>query len=137
MELAAVIKEMPATEKWLALFVITVSSIVSPVLGLLVTVGFLVVVDCILGIWASLKQGQKFTKNKFTQTIAKMFVYHTVLVLGFHVQHFMLFDFVPLTKVAATMIGLAEMISVYENASVILEKPVFKGLISMLASKKD
>lgn len=135
MELAAVIKEMPVTEKWLTVFMIVITGLISPVLSLLLTVGFLVWTDCLLGVWASMKRGDKFSSSRFRHSVSKMFVYHLVLVLGYFVEKHMLFETVPLTKVAATMIGLAEMISVYENSSSIIGKPIFSGILSILNKK--
>lgn len=135
MELAALIRDLPPVDKWISIFLIASCALFSPIIGLLVTTGFLIWSDCALGIWAAMKRGEKFSSSRFRHSVTKMLVYHLVLVLGYHVEKNMMFETVPLTKLAATMIGLAEMISVYENSSSIIGKPIFSGILSMINKK--
>lgn len=108
---------------------------IAPIHTLLITVGFLIFGDMVLGVWAAKKRGEKITSARLRDTVSKMFIYHMVLILGFLVQENMLDGWVPIVKLSASMIGIVEIKSVLENSGSILGQPLFKELIQRLGSK--
>lgn len=106
----------------------------APIHPILLTVGVLIVSDTILGVWAAKRMRVPITSARLRDTVSKMFIYHIVLVSGFCVEH-TLIDFVPIVKISASMIALVELKSLYENAGMILGRPIFAELIKRLGSK--
>lgn len=122
-------------EKWLIPLVLAVLAYLAPIHSLLIVVGVLIFGDMVLGIWAAIKRGEEIRSSRLRDTVSKMFIYHMVLILGFLVQKDMFNDLIPVVKLSATVIGMVEIKSVFENASEILGRPIFKDLISKLGSK--
>lgn len=121
--------------KWLVPAVVACVAYLSPIHAMLVVVGFLIFGDMVLGVWAAVKRGEEIRSSRLRDTVSKMFIYHLVLILGFLVQKDMFNDLIPVVKLSATVIGMVEIKSVFENASEILGRPIFKDLISKLGSK--
>lgn len=107
----------------------------APIHAVLVTVGLLIFGDLILGVWAASKRGEEITSARLRDTVSKMFIYHTVLVLGYLVEKNMLGGFIPIAKLSASVIGIVEIKSVFENAGSILGQPLFKEIIDKISSK--
>lgn len=126
---------LPSLEKYATQTALALLAAIAPIYALLITTGALIVADLILGVWASRKRGIAITSSRLRDTVSKMLIYHSVLVLGFFVEKHMLHGLVPITKIAASCIGLVELKSVYENASLILGKPIFAEILFRLGSK--
>lgn len=122
-------------EKILVPLILASIAFLAPIHTLLIVVGVLIIGDMILGVWAAVKRGEAIRSARLRDTVSKMFIYHLVLILGYLVQTVMIEDIVPIVKIAAAAIGFVEIKSVFENAGVIIGRPVFSSLISKLGSK--
>jgi hypothetical protein len=122
-------------EKWIVPLAITVFAALAPIHSILLVVGVLIVGDMILGIWAAIKSGESIVSSRMRDTVSKMFIYQTVIIMGFIVEKWMLQEFIPISKLTASVIGVVEMKSIYENAGIILGQPLFKELVIKLGSK--
>lgn len=110
---------------------------IAPIVPLMLTVGLLITVDTCFGIWAAIKRGEQFTSNGLSRLTVKMCVYQvTIITLYFYEKH-ITGDFLPVMRIAATMLSVVEVISILENAGIILGKPVFRTLINKLSSKSN
>lgn len=119
-----------------ALLVSTIS-VLTPIIPLMLTVGGLICVDTLFGIWAAKKRKEKFSSNGLSRLIAKMCVYQTVIVTLFFYERHIVGDLLPVMKVATTTMSVVEVISILENAGIIIDKPVFRFLIDKLSSKSN
>jgi hypothetical protein len=98
-------------------------SLLTPIKHLLVLVGFLIIIDTVLGVWSSKKRKVKITSNKLASVVSKMLVYQGVIIVAYAVDTLILggivamFIQVPLfvTKVAALMVIINEGYSIDEN----------------------
>ena len=124
-------------EKYLLAIVVTLLGFLAPIHTIMLAVGVLIFGDMILGVWAAKKQGRTITSARLRDTVSKMFIYHLVLIMGFVVEKWLLNDFIPIAKLTASVIGVVEMKSVYENAGIILGHPLFSDLILKLGSKNQ
>jgi hypothetical protein len=112
-------------------------ALLAPAKALLISVGFLVIADLVTGVWAALKTGEKISSAALRRTVSKAFIYQLAVISGFLVEHFMLADFFPVSKVVASVIGLVELTSILENSNRILGQDLFKVVIEKLGSKND
>lgn len=122
-------------EKWLVPIALASLAYLAPIHSMLIVVGILIFGDMILGIWAALKRGEEISSSRLRDTVSKMFIYHMVLILGFLVQNDLFQGLIPVAKLSASVIGMVEIKSVFENASDILGRPIFKDVIKKLGSK--
>lgn len=122
-------------EKWLVPIALASLAYLAPIHSMLIVVGILIFGDMILGIWAALKRGEEISSSRLRDTVSKMFIYHLVLILGFLVQNDLFQGLIPVAKLSASVIGMVEIKSVFENASEILGRPIFKDVIKKLGSK--
>lgn len=124
-----------AVKKYLIPVLIAAYAVLAPIHATLVVVGILIFGDMILGVWAASKTGEPIRSARLRDTVSKLLIYHMALVLGFLVEIYLFHGFMPVVKITAATIGLVEIKSVFENAGLILGKPLFKEIIKKLGSK--
>lgn len=112
-------------------------AVFAPVKALIIVAAILIFADLITGILAARKKGQKINSAGLRRTVTKLFVYEAAIMLGFLVEHYMIADFFPVSKIAAGLISLVEFKSILENLDVLNGSPVFKSLIEKLGSVND
>ena len=122
-------------EKILVPLALASLAFLAPIHTLLIVVGVLIIGDMILGVWAAVKRGEAIRSARLRDTVSKMFIYHLVLVLGYLVETVLIDELVPIVKISAAAIGFVEIKSVFENAGIIIGRPIFSSLISKLGSK--
>lgn len=118
-------------------FFVAVLAQLAPIAPLMWTVGLLIAVDTVFGIWAASRRAERLTSNGLSRLITKMFVYQTVIITLYFYEKHITGDFLPVMRIAATMLSVVEVISILENAGIILGKPVFRTLINKLSSKSN
>lgn len=79
----------------------------------LAAVVMLMVLDAILGVWASKKEGAAITSSRFADSVKKGIVYFMAISAGYFVDLTVPFDLVQATMVG--FVGVTEFISVLEN----------------------
>lgn len=97
------------------------AAIVAPITPVMATVIFLIVVDFITGIWASLTtkpEGLKWFEviksRKIYSTLSKFLIYNLVVMSSYFIELHIVPE-VPWLKVVAGFIAITEMKSVFEN----------------------
>lgn len=118
--------------KKLSLVVLT---LFSPIKAAIITVFALVLLDCVTGIMAARKQGIPITSSKLKDSVIKMLVYQSAIVLGFVIEKY-LASGIPLTNMASTYVGLVELVSLNENIEAISGQKLLAGLISKVKSQQ-
>lgn len=131
------------TDNWIVKLGLSVLTLLSPISYLLHAILVFVLIDLISGCYASYKNGEKITSNKLRNTVTKMIVYLTSIMMCFYFQKL----FIPEIEVAKIMTGFlitTEIFSTFENFTritkvnfveifkQILEKTIYKNNI-----KKD
>lgn len=123
--------------KHLSPLFLSLVAVFAPVKALIIIAGVLIFADLITGILAAKKKGQSINSAGLRRTATKVFVYEAAIMLGYLVEHYMIADFFPVSKVAAGLIAVVEFKSILENLDVINGNPVFKSLIEKLGSVND
>ncbi|MBN9160863.1 MAG: hypothetical protein BGO98_29475 [Myxococcales bacterium 68-20] len=96
-------------------FVMFALGLFAPIQATALALGFLVVIDVITGVWASVKAGQRVTSDRFGRTVTKSLVYLTAIFVAHVAELYVFEDLVPITKVVAGFVGSTELLSIYEN----------------------
>ncbi len=103
----------------------------APIRETMVATMFLLLMDLAVGIWASLKRGDKFSSAKLSRTCTKLVSYQLALITSFVVETYML-EVLPLVKATAGLIATTEILSVFESISSISGVPVRDAIKSLL-----
>lgn len=111
--------------------------VLAPIEAVMATVGFLIFVDLISGMWAAHKRKEPITSAALRRTISKMIIYQIAVISGFLIETYLVGGSLPISKVVAGFIGIVEFKSILENGNTILGTDVFKLLIQKLGSKND
>lgn len=114
---------------------LAIFAVLAPIHSVLLAVGVLIMGDMVLGVLAARKRKDEITSARLRDTVSKMFIFQVVLILGFVFEKFLLNDYLPVVKIIASAIGIAEMKSILENSSAIVGQPIFEYLINKLGSK--
>lgn len=121
---------------WHQLFLLFVVFITPIVPAMLVT-GFLITVDFLTGIYASMRQKKKITSRRLRDTIDKVFVYNITIIVAFLIEKYMIDGAIPLFRVVLGFISLAEVKSISENFNKITGINLYKKGIAYLKKKHD
>lgn len=124
---------MALISKWLKASLLSMAAIFTPIQSLLMTTGIMIFIDFITGVLAAKKRGEPITSAGFRRSLTKIFVYEAALMLAFLAETYMS-DILPFVKMAAAMISIVELKSIYENLNGISGEDLLKGLIDKLGS---
>lgn len=107
----------------------------APVHAMMITVGVLIFLDLVTGIWASIKRGDKVTSAAMRRTISKILIYNIAVITGFLLEKYLIGGIVPASNLIAGTIGIIETISILENGNSILGDNIFSIVIAKLKLK--
>jgi phage-related holin len=115
-----------------------VAAFLAPIATVIFSVMFLIFVDLITGILASLKEKQRITSSAMSRTIAKTFVYCTTIIVTYVVHKYLLvgFDF-PAESIVSGFIALTEVKSILENMDRISNHTFLKDLILIFSNERE
>lgn len=116
---------------------IAILAVFAPIKAVLLVTGFVIFVDLITGIMAARKRGEKITSAALRRTISKMVIYQTAILSGFLIETYLTGDLAPITKIVASVIGVTEGISIFENLNTLSNNKLFSDLLKKLGSKND
>jgi hypothetical protein len=117
--------------------VVSCAAVFAPIKALLLVTGIMIFADLVTGILAARKKGEAINSAGLRRTISKVFIYNAAIMLGFLAETYLLEGFIPISKIAAGLIGTVEITSVFENLNVLNGSNVFKSLIDKLGSVND
>lgn len=122
-----------------------VAAFLIPIKGIMLTVGLMIAVDTVIGIYRSKKLGIKITSRKLSNLVSKMVLYQSAIVLFFMIEKYMLVDillmftsmeFLVTKLVALTLISI-ELKSIDENYKSISKVSLFSKFKEMLKRAKE
>lgn len=115
-----------------------IAAFLAPIASIVFAVIFLIFVDLITGILASMKEKIRVTSSALSRTIAKTLVYCTAIVVAFVAHKYLLvgFDF-PIESVVSGFIAITEMKSIMENLNRLSKQSVLKDLILLLSNERE
>lgn len=108
-------------------------AVISPAIPLLLTVGFLVVVDFIFAIYRQWKQDpSKITSRKMGNTISKLTTYTLAILSIFFLEKYILLGALPITKIAAGLICVVELKSIDESFFILHKYSLWSKIIAVI-----
>ena len=118
---------------------------VAPINGIILAVGCSIFFDTILGLWRSLKIGEKITSRKMSRMISKMLLYQFTLLLFFIIEKYILQDFIGyfiniplfLSKLVSMTLIFIELTSINENFFAITGMSLWNKFKTMLQRTKE
>ena len=117
----------------------------APIQGIMFTVGFLIIMDTIFGIWKAKKLGEKITSRGLSKIISKMFLYEGTIIMFFLIDKFILGDILfrffsiewLLTKLVALVLASIEVFSIDENYRAVKKYGLWHAFKRLVARSKD
>jgi phage-related holin len=105
---------------------------------------FLVLVDLLTGVWASVSNGNKITARRFSRSLIKTFIYLlTIITVWTANKHILSSESVALSidTIICGFIAITELKSIFENLQRISKQPILSILLERLSAeatwKKD
>lgn len=124
-------------KSWIQASLFTIVGIIAPIKALVLVVLFLVIVDMITGIWASMKRGEAFKSAALRRTVSKLLVYQIAIITGFLVEIYLIDKMLPASKMIGGIVGFVEFSSILENLNTIYGTNLFKVMLTKLGSVND
>lgn len=111
---------------------VTLVAFLNPIGSVLGSVGALIIIDALSGIWAAKKQGKKITSYGFRRSVGKFCVYFGAILVAFLIEHVVGSEVIPMVKPIAAALALTEGKSILENLHRITGVDIFKIILDKL-----
>ena len=121
------------TKTW----VLACMSIFLPIKELMLTVGFLVGADMVVGIWKAMKTGQQIRSRRMSDTITKMLLYQLAIVSGFLIEKYIITDMLPIAKLIGSVIAIIEFKSIVESIESVTGQNLWTKIKEVIGRKSD
>lgn len=105
---------MDSLAPWVAKALTLLLAFIAPVQAILIASLSLVLIDAVVGVWASVKERKKITSHKLRRTLVKSIAWMVAILVG-HVMETYMIDGVPVVKTVAGLIAITEGKSIFEN----------------------
>jgi hypothetical protein len=108
-----------------------------PIKELMLTIGFLVASDMVVGIWKALKLKQRIRSRRMSDTVTKLLLYQIAIMSGFLIETFIISELIPITKLVATVIAVIEFKSIVESIESVTGKDLWSKLKTIISRKSE
>ena len=108
-----------------------------PIKELMLTIGFLVAADMVVGIWKALKLKQRIRSRRMSDTITKLLLYQIAIMSGFLIESFIIAELIPITKLVATVIAVIEFKSIIESIESVTGKDLCSKIKTIIGRKSE
>jgi hypothetical protein len=108
-----------------------------PIKELMLTIGFLVAADMVVGIWKALKLKQRIRSRRMSDTVTKLLLYQIAIMSGFLIETFIISELIPITKLVATVIAVIEFKSIIESIESVTGKDLWSKIKTIIGRKSE
>jgi hypothetical protein len=108
-----------------------------PIKELMLTIGFLVAADLVVGVWKAIKTGQRIRSRRMSDTITKLLLYQLAIMSGFLIETFIISELIPITKLIATVIAIIEFKSIIESIEAVTGKDLWSKIKTIIGRKSE
>jgi hypothetical protein len=119
-------------KQYLSYLFVSLLAVFAPVIPLLLTIGCLITIDFIIGIYRAFKMKEVITSRKMGNTISKMLLYQLTILSLFVFETYILQGLLPVTKIGAGMISVTELKSIDESVEKMTGIGVWKKLTKII-----
>jgi len=113
---------------WVGLFLV-------PIQATMLSIGVLVLLDLITGLWAAHKNGEVITSQGIRRTVSKTLAYQMAVIASFIMEQQFLMG-IPVVRVVSGLIAVTEFKSLMENITKITGLDFMKEMIGKFQGKK-
>ena len=99
-------------------FFASILLILSPLAPIVISLGILIFIDFITGVYKSVKIKDTITSRKMSLTVSKLLLYNLAILSGFLCETFLIKE-IPFTKIISGFIALTELKSISENVTAV------------------
>jgi len=111
---------------------VALTAVFTPVVPLLLTIGALIIIDFIVGVFRAFKMKETITSRKMGNTVSKMLLYQLTILSLFIFETYILQGLLPVTKIGAGMISVTELKSIDESVEKMTGMGVWKKLTKII-----
>lgn len=108
-----------------------------PIKELMLTIGFLVAADLVVGVWKAIKTGHRIRSRRMSDTITKLLLYQLAIMSGFLIETFIISELIPITKLIATVIAIIEFKSIIESIESVTGKDLWGKIKTIIGRKSE
>lgn len=112
-------------------------SILLPIKELMLTIGFLVGADLVVGIWKAFKTGQKIRSRRMSDTITKLLLYQIAIISGFLIEKYVITDMIAVSKLIGTVIAIIEFKSIIESIEAVTGTSLWDKIRVIVGRKSE
>lgn len=107
-------------------------AIFSPAVPLMLTIGFLICLDFIVGLYRAWKLKEQITSRKMGNTISKMLLYQATILSLYVFEVYILGSALPVSKIGAGLISVVEIKSIDESVEKMTGTGVWKRITKII-----
>lgn len=111
---------------------VSLIAIFSPVVPLMLTIGFLIGLDFIVGLYRAWKLKEQITSRKMGNTISKMLLYQATILSLYVFEVYILGSTLPVSKIGAGLISVVEIKSIDESVEKMTGTGVWKRIVKII-----
>jgi len=108
-----------------------------PIKELMLTIGFLVSADLVVGVWKAIKTGQRIRSRRMSDTVTKLLLYQLAIMSGFLIETFIISELIPITKLIATVVAIIEFKSIIESIEAVTGKDLWSKIKTIIGRKSE
>ena len=108
-----------------------------PIKELMLTIGFLVSADLVVGLWKAIKTKQRIRSRRMSDTVTKLLLYQLAIMSGFLIETFIISELIPVTKLIATVIAIIEFKSIVESIEAVTGKDLWSKIKTIIGRKSE
>lgn len=108
-----------------------------PIKELMLTIGFLVGADLVVGVWKAIKTGQRIRSRRMSDTVTKLLLYQLAIMSGFLIETFIISELIPITKLIATVVAIIEFKSIIESIESVTGKDLWSKIKTIIGRKSE
>ena len=108
-----------------------------PIKELMLTIGFLVSADLVVGLWKAIKTGQRIRSRRMSDTVTKLLLYQLAIMSGFLIETFIISELIPITKLIATVVAIIEFKSIIESIETVTGKDLWSKIKTIIGRKSE
>lgn len=112
-------------------------SILLPIKELMLTIGFLVGADLVVGVWKALKLKQRIRSRRMSDTVTKLLLYQVAIISGFLIEKYVLTEMLPVAKLIGTVIAIIEFKSIIESIEAVTKQDIWSKIKTIIGRKSD
>jgi hypothetical protein len=112
-------------------------SILLPIKELMLTVGFLVGADLVVGIWKAIKLKQRIRSRRMSDTVTKLLLYQVAIISAFLIEKYVITEMLPIAKLVGTVIAIIEFKSIIESIEAVTKQDIWTRIKNLIGRKSD